>query len=207
MRFEWKRYKLTSLLIGVCIVVYIITVMTFGRETMSASQAIQAGGFNPLLIEYNHEYWRFITANFIHFGILHLLVNCYSLYNVGSFMERTFKPKHYTFILLISGIFTNVLPYIMYFLFDIGTFSVGGGISGVIFGLLGAMCVIAYRYKGVYYHIYRQLLPNILLMFGISILLPNISLWGHLGGFIGGILATWIVSYFIDKKKNQPLYN
>lgn len=207
MKIDWKKCKLTSLMIAICIIIYIITVFSFGRETMSSTQAILVGGFNPLLIDYNHEYWRFITANFIHFGIVHLLINCYSLYNIGAFLERTFKPKQYAFILLISAIFTNLLTYIVYLLFNIGIYSISGGISGVIFGLLGALCVIAYRYKGIYYHIYRQLLPNILLMFVISILLPNISLWGHLGGFIGGIIATLIVTSFIEKKKNRPLYN
>lgn len=207
MKFEWKRYKITSSLIIISVMVYAFTFLFYGRETMTVSQAVQMGGFNPLLIEFNHEYWRFITANFIHFGILHLLVNCLSLYNIGTFIERTFKPKHYLIILFVSAIFTNLLPYLLYVLFDTGMFTISGGISGVIFGLLGTMCILAYRYKGVYYHIYKELLPNIILMFVISIMVPSISLWGHLGGFIGGIIAAYFITDSIEKRKKQTLYN
>lgn len=206
MKLDYKKYKLTFSLITICVVLYVISLFLYGT-TMSATQAIEFGGFNPLLIRYDNDYWRFITANFLHFGVLHVLVNCYSLYNIGRFIEQTFKPKQYAFILLISAIFTNLLGYILYLLFDTGAFTVSAGISGVIFGLLGTLCVIAYKYKGLYYRVYRQLLPNILLMFAISLMVPSISLWGHLGGFIGGAIATLIVVYFIEKKKNRPLYN
>lgn len=206
MEKEIKRFKVTYGMILICLVVYLYTTLRFG-PTMNGNEAILVGGFMPELITYFHQYWRFITANFIHFGIVHILVNCYSLRSIGCFIENVFKRKHYLIILAFSAVFTNLLPYLMAILFSIGTFTVSGGISGIIFGLLGSLCVTAHHYKGVFYHVYRQLLPNILLMFLISVAVPSISLYGHLGGFIGGIIGTEIVIKMIEKEKKKQWYN
>lgn len=71
-----RRYKdciITYGLMGICIIVYLYTTLRYGVE-MSAMEGIEVGGFNPLYIYYNHEYFRFITANFIHFGLMHIFV-------------------------------------------------------------------------------------------------------------------------------------
>lgn len=206
MNSEIRKHKVTYSLILICLLVYLYTFIRFGIE-MNSYEGIMMGGYMPELVYYFHQYWRLITANFIHFGIIHLAVNCYSLRNIGCFIERIYHRKQYLFILLCSAFGTTFIPYLLYLLFSIGASTVSGGVSGIIFGLLGCLCVTAYQYKGVYYHVYRQLLPNIILMFIISICIPSISLFGHLGGFIGGMIGTKMVIYFIEKKKNKPLYN
>lgn len=206
MESKYKRYKITYSLIAISIIVYLYSLIKYG-VTMNAWEAYELGAFNPLLVDITHEYWRFITANFIHFGIIHLACNCFSLEGLGCFLEQTFKTKYYLFIILVSAISTNLLGYITYKINGYGMNTFSGGISGIIFGLLGAIVVVAHQYKGIYERIYRSLLPNIILMFAISFLVSNISLSGHVGGFIGGMIATAIVVNKIEKNKQTYMYN
>ncbi|MBS5115095.1 MAG: rhomboid family intramembrane serine protease [Erysipelotrichaceae bacterium] len=206
MENKYKKCKITYSLILICLIVYLYSFIKYG-ETMSAWEAYELGAFNPLFVEWSREYWRFITSNFIHFGIIHLACNCYSLQGIGCFLEQTFKSKHYLIIIMSSAICTNLLGYIAFLINGYGANTMSGGISGVIFGLLGAIVVIAYQYKGIYERIYRSLLPNIILMFLISFLASGISLSGHIGGFIGGMLATALVVNHIEKNKKETLYH
>lgn len=205
MKREFKHFKITYSLIALCIFVYLISFVLYG-PTMDVYEAYTFGGFFPASIQYNHEYWRFITANFIHFGLFHLIMNCYSMKNVGQVVELSFTPKEYIVILFTCMVTTNLFPYIMARVFQVGVNTISGGISGVIFGMLGCICVLAYFYKGVYHSIYQQLLPSIVLMFVISVSVPSISLFGHLGGFVGGVISTYVIVK-MRRKKHTVLYN
>ena len=71
MNQEYKIYKITYFLMAVNVITYLYTSLKYGLS-MSAMQGIQVGGFNPLYVYYYHEYYRLITANFIHFGLMHI---------------------------------------------------------------------------------------------------------------------------------------
>ena len=92
MNQEYKIYKITYFLMAVNVIAYLYTSLKYGLS-MSAMQGIQVGGFNPLYVYYYHEYYRLITANFIHFGLMHIFCNVYSLYNLGMLMEKILKEK------------------------------------------------------------------------------------------------------------------
>lgn len=104
-----RKYKdciITYVLMGICIIVYLYTTLRYGVE-MSAMEGIEVGGFNPLYIYYDHEYFRFITANFIHFGLMHIFCNIYSLYNLGILMEKILKKKKYAIVIIVSMLSTT----------------------------------------------------------------------------------------------------
>ena len=164
----------------------------FGEE-MNALEGLYFGGFNPVYIQLSHEYYRLLSANFIHFGILHLAVNCYSLYGLGLFIEKSLGLKKYLILILVSALTTTGLPYLFYLITGYGANVVSGGISGVIFGLIGALGALALRYKYIYMDIFKQLAPNIILMLIISFIIPSISLSCHLAGLIGGFVCTYIL--------------
>ena len=105
-----RKYKdciITYVLMGICIIVYLYTTLRYGVE-MSAMEGIEVGGFNPLYIYYDHEYFRFITANFIHFGLMHIFCNIYSLYNLGILMEKILKKKKYAIVIIVSMLSTTI---------------------------------------------------------------------------------------------------
>ena len=193
-RFLWKykKFPITISLICLCILVYGISFVLFGEE-MNALEGLYFGGFNPVYIQLSNEYYRLLSANFIHFGILHLAMNCYSLYGLGLFIEKSLGLKKYLILILVSALTTTGLPYLFYLITGYGANVVSGGISGVIFGLIGALGALAIRYKYIYMDIFKQLAPNIILMLAISFLVPSISLSGHLAGLIGGFVCTYIL--------------
>lgn len=193
-RFLWKykSFPITISLICLCILVYAMSFVWFGEE-MNALEGLYFGGFNPVYIQLSHEYYRLLSANFIHFGILHLVVNCYSLYGLGLFIEKSLGLKKYLILILVCALTTTGLPYLFYLITGYGANVVSGGISGVIFGLIGALGALALHYKYIYMDIFKQLAPNIILMLIISFIIPSISLSGHLAGLIGGFVCTYIL--------------
>lgn len=200
---KYKKAPITFLLITICVIVYIISFLLFG-ETMSSYDAIRFGGYNPLFVYANHEYYRLLTANFIHFGLIHIAVNCYSLYGIGAFIESVLKTKKYIIVLCVSAITTTSLPYILFLFNGFEANTISGGISGVIFGLIGALGALALKYKNVFLDIFKQLAPNVLLMLVISFVVPSISWSGHVFGMIGGFVSTYILLNIKPRKqKNQ----
>ncbi len=188
-----RQYPVTMILIIICVVVYIVSFILYGQE-MNVYEALDFGGYNPLYVDFYHEYYRLLTSNFIHFGIFHLLVNCYSLYNLGSFIESFMDRMNYIIILFISALATTGIPYILYLFNGFGSNSVSGGISGVIFGLIGAIIALAMLYHNIFDDVLRQLAPSIILMLLLSLTISSISMSGHICGMIGGFVATYILS-------------
>lgn len=198
---KYKKTPVTMILITICVIVYIISVLLFGIE-MNAKQGLSFGAYNPLYVIFGHEYYRLITANFIHFGLLHIIVNCYSLYGIGIFIERTLKTQKYIIVIMISALATTGLPCTLFLINGFEMYTISGGISGVIFGLIGSLGALALKYKNIFLDIFKQLAPNLILMLVISFVVPSISLSGHVSGFIGGFISTYII-LLLPKRKKQ----
>ena len=110
---KYKKYPITIGLILICIIVYVISVFIYG-PSMDAQQGLHFGAYNPLFVFWNHDYYRLLTANFVHFGLLHIIVNCYSLYGLGIFVESVLKMKRYLIVIICSALATSGLPYLLY---------------------------------------------------------------------------------------------
>ncbi|MFV0395857.1 MAG: rhomboid family intramembrane serine protease [Coprobacillaceae bacterium] len=208
MKIQYKKSPITFGVIAICVVMYLYTCIRFGSR-MTALEAVQVGGLHPILILELNEYYRLFTANIIHFDLMHIFCNCYSLYTIGSMMglEQLLKPKRYIFLIIISMLFTTGIPCLLYVIFNIGGNSIMGGLSGVVFGLIGAMLALAICFRGQYLQIFKQIYQSVLLMLVVSVLVPSISLVGHvagmIGGFVGMILIIKCVPLPIWKKKNK----
>lgn len=199
--YKYKKSPITYSVIGICIVVYVVSVLMYGVE-MSAYEGLTFGGYNPLLVAFGGDYYRLITANFIHFGLLHIVVNCYSMLGLGVFIENTLSRVEYIIILGVSALFTTLLPFVLFLINGFEANVVSGGISGVIFGLVGSLGALALCYKDVFMTVFKQLAPNVTMMLVISFIVPSISLSGHVSGMIGGFVATYIILKLKRKQKN-----
>ena len=133
-----------------------------------------------------NEYYRLLTSVFTHYSFLHFFFNMYALYIIGEQLESYIGKFKYLTIYLISGITSSLLS--MVFL-DNNSLSLGA--SGAIFGLLGSLI-----YFGYYYRVYlssvlkSQLIPLVCINLLIGFMMPGIDNAAHIGGLIGGILAT-----------------
>ena len=201
-RIDLKRFPITTALLVANIAYYLYTSVSYGFN-MSAQAGFMAGGFVPMVVVEMGQYWRFITANFVHFGFIHILVNMFSLYNVGPFVEYNFKKWEYICIIITSMFFTNAYGFFNYMINGIGGLTVSGGASGIIFGILGAIVVLGIYYQGYYERVLKSLLPSLILMIFISFSMSSISLSGHLGGLLGGMISTYIIIQIRNHKKNN----
>lgn len=194
-----KKYPVTSSLIIMSVCIYVVSVLKYGL-TMSAHEGMEMGAFNPLLVLIYGEYYRIITANFLHFGVIHVAINCYSLYNVGTLLERMIGMKNILVVVIVSAVTTSLWPLLSFLVFGNGANVVLAGISGIVCGLVGALFVVSYQYKEYLGNIHRSITKNIFFMILISVSLSGVSLSGHLGGLIGGMITMYIVLKNRNKK-------
>lgn len=95
-----------------------------------------------MLVYYGGQLWRLFTCMFLHAGILHLVVNLFSLYNLGNLIERIFGSAKFTLIYLSSGLWGSIASTI----FAPETAAVVSvGASGAIFGIAGAILYLGVR--------------------------------------------------------------
>ena len=128
---------------------------------------------------------RVVTSMFLHGGIIHLGLNMYCLYILGTQLESFYGKIKYTIIYLLSGIIGNLFTLLF-----ISSGSVAIGASGAIFGLLGALLYFGYHYRIYLGEVMRsQVIPLIVINVVISFIFGfnNIA---HLGGLFGGYLAS-----------------
>lgn len=135
------------------------------------------------------EWWRLITPVFLHANLIHLGINCYSLFIFGTQVEALFGYRRYIVIYMISGVASVVLSFVM-------SPSMSVGASGAIFGLVGAMLVHLYRHRKLFGERGRRRLVDVAVVAGINLLIglnPGIDNWGHVGGLIGGVVLAWLI--------------
>ena len=103
--------SVTLAMIVISVAIYVIINFIDHSDEKSAL-AIKYGAFYPPKIEYKQEYWRFLTANFVHVDLVHIFMNCYALYYLGgTFFEPFLGSLEYLYLVLISGIFSYLITY------------------------------------------------------------------------------------------------
>lgn len=183
-----KKVPPITLVIGIICVLYciVVNVVAFNLENANVA-AILSGAYYKLNVVGLHEYWRFFTAGFMHFDVLHLAINMIAFVNLGTAMERVFKKWQYISILLASILVGNIFAFICE-----GNI-LALGISGGLFGLLGAYIVCLFENGSIRHPLVRA---NVMKMVMINIfvsLMPGISGFAHLGGFLCGAFMSVIL--------------
>ena len=155
--------------------------------------------FHYTYVEEN-QWWRLLSPIFMHFSLAHLAFNCLWIYVLGEKIEMVDGKKAFILIVIISSISSNLLQY----------YSQGphlfGGLSGVIYGMLGFCMIIEMESKNDRYG-----LPPALYLFMIIWLLlgfmgildlfgfGKVANFAHLGGLVSGVMFAMIYKYFIKR--------
>ncbi|WP_181784656.1 rhomboid family intramembrane serine protease, partial [Pseudonocardia pini] len=127
------------------------------------------------------EWWRPLTAGFLHYGPLHLVFNMMALWLLGRELEPVLGRTRFLAVYLVSLLGGSAAVM----LFSEPNALVAGA-SGAVFGLMGALFVIARRLRAPMGQIVGLVAVNLV----ISVVVPGISLVGHLGGLVVGAAAT-----------------
>jgi len=179
-----KPYITISLLVimAVFYALQFLTDLVFGYDLL----AIYGMKSNEFIIA--GEYWRLVTAMFLHGSIIHLGFNLYALYILGRRVEQFFGSLRFLALFLIAGIAGNLFSFAF-------TAAPSLGSSTAIFGLLGAEGVFIYHHRNLFGEQFkvalRQIIQVALVNLVIGWMIPGIDNMGHIGGLIGGALFTW----------------
>ena len=197
---NYKETPVTYLLLGIIITIWLIIELL--GSSSNPGMLRDFGAITYIDIR-TGEYWRYLSAIFLHIGIMHLLVNSISLFILGSLLERLLGSYKFVTIYILSGIGGSSLSYSM-----ISPWSVGAGASGAIFGCLGALGVFFLLNKNSLGRSGKENFNAVLIMalinFGFGFAFPSIDNWAHLGGFISGAITSLGLS---PKIKLFPYYN
>jgi membrane associated rhomboid family serine protease len=169
------------------------------------------GAKTNYLIGYDHEYWRLVTPVFIHVNLPHVLINMYSLWVIGPWVEKLYGSAKFVVFWVVTGIAGVVGSYLTYFPGShpgvISSFLIknhddpSAGASGALFGLVGVLFVFGLKYRRELPEGFKRafgsgMLPIILLNLGIGFVGRNIiDNAAHMGGLLSGAALAAVVSY------------
>lgn len=164
---------------------------------------IKLGGKLNFLID-SGQTWRFVSPMFLHFGLIHILLNGYALYLLGKMIENVYGKRRFLIIYLVSGIAGVVASYL-------SSPSMSVGASGAIFGLIGAATVAGYKHKEdipPFFHRFygRGMIPWILFNLILGFSIDRIDNSAHVGGLIGGTVMALFLRAKIDSKYKPGIF-
>jgi membrane associated rhomboid family serine protease len=185
------EFSITRLLVVVNVVIYLAELAAGGTVSGTNNWIFDHGALIRDTCCYSNghslglahgEWWRLITAAFLHYGPLHLGLNMLALWWLGSPVEAALGRVRYVLLYLAAGLAGSTGALLL----TPNAFTVGA--SGAIFGILGALLVLEYQVTGsLAGQAMTLIVINLAFSAGFS---SNISLGGHVGGLIAGILGT-----------------
>lgn len=192
--FDKKKPIITYTIMAICVIVFALMYI-LGDGSLDNITLLKFGANLDVLTK-NGEYFRLITCAFLHIGVVHLIFNMYALYIIGPQVESFFGKIKYLSIYLISAVSASILSLVF------NTNTISAGASGAIFGLLGALLYFGYHYRVYLGNAVRsQIVPIIIinLLFGFT--MTGIDNAAHIGGLIGGVLASMALG--VPEKSNK----
>ena len=183
----------TKTLIAVNLLVYIITVVQ-GSGIDSPGGSLFSKWLLAAPFVAQGDWWRLITCAFLHANILHIAFNMLALWWFGSAVEMFLGRTRFLLVYLVSGLAGSAGALL------VTPNAPTVGASGAIFGILGAALVLE---RQRLYVLGGSALTVIVVNIVFTLLVPGISIGGHLGGLAGGALATLALSHF---GRQHPAY-
>jgi rhomboid protease GluP len=212
-RPSWSYAPATYVLVGINCLVFLVMVahhVSMGNPT--SDQLLYWGADNAGNVLIQGQWWRIVTAMFVHVGILHLATNMWCLWNLGLLAEPLMGSTGVLAVYILTGAAGNLLSTcVNWFWFnqdwvkfhDMGVFPAGAGASGAVFGIAGALIILLKSHrlpvppqelhklrKSVIYFAAINLVLGLSISFGTMVAHSGLSIdnMAHLGGFSCGLL-------------------
>ena len=181
---------LTYGLIAVNVVMFVLQMASGNLERDFALQPASVAAYD--------QYYRLVTSMFLHYGAMHLLFNMWALYVVGPPLEAWLGRLRFGALYTLSGLGGSVLVYLLSH-----PLSQTAGASGAIFGLFGAIFVVARRLNLDVRMIAAVVVLNLVFTFaGPALGTGAISWQGHVGGLVTGALIAAAYVYAPAQRRN-----
>lgn len=187
--FRFGRFPWITL--AVVLINLLVYGLTAGRGPLDIDAMVRFGGkVGPLITDLG-EFWRLLTANFLHRDALHVALNMFVLFNVGAALENAYRPLDYVALLLFSGLATMAFSLLL-------SDAVSVGASGMVYGCLGGIVVFGLKYRSILPARYRRILgeaaiPTVLVFLWIGWTSAGVDNSAHLGGLLAGVgMSSWL---------------
>jgi len=169
----------TKVLIGINLAAFLVQLSVGDRFTDSFDLFGQAWLSGRLQGVAEGQWYRLLTAMFLHGSYIHILFNMLSLWWIGGPLEAALGRARYLTLYFVSGLAGSALTYLI-----AAPNEPSLGASGAIFGLFGATAVLMRRLKYDMRPVIALLVINLIFTFGWS----NIAWQAHIGGLVGGVV-------------------
>lgn len=204
LRERVPRAAVTQLLIAANALVF-LAMLAGGAGLWHSSNGVQlAWGANFGPATQDGQWWRLGSALFLHFGVVHLALNMWALWDGGQFVERMYGPLRFAALYFAGGLAGNLLSLVAH-----RGHAVSGGASGAIFGLYGALLVFLWRERrNLQPHEFRWLFWAAVAFSVVTIvlgfLITGIDNAAHIGGFLAGMLCGVVFLRPLDAAQRVP---
>ncbi|QIM53362.1 rhomboid family intramembrane serine protease [Hydrogenophaga crocea] len=174
-----------------------------GGWTDVAPASLLAHGGNTTSSVQAGEWWRLLSATFLHGGLMHLALNMLGLWFAGSLLERIFGSRQFLLIYLASGLAGSVAS-----LHFAAQSHVSVGASGAVFGVAGALIAAVLQHRATLPKAFStQILGGFSVYLALSLVQgfarPGIDNAAHLGGLVAGLLIAWVLPERFDPQRYQ----
>jgi membrane associated rhomboid family serine protease len=186
--------QLTYVLIAINVIAFVAMAASGGGIDGRGGSVYRNGALYGPAVDAG-DWWRIITAGFLHSGLLHIAFNMYFLYFLGTLLEPEIGKLRFGiiyFVSLVGGSFGALL---------LSPDAVTVGASGAVFGLMAAG-ILAMRARGID-PMQSGLGITLLLNLGITFLIPDISIGGHLGGLVAGGIVGYLLFDVADRRRSS----
>jgi membrane associated rhomboid family serine protease len=185
----------TYVLIAINLIAFVAEIGTGGTISSGGGSLYRDGGlFGPAVA--HGDWYRIVTAGFLHAGLIHILFNMVALFFLGSLLEPGIGTPRFLavyFVSLLAGSFGALL---------LSPNALTVGASGAVFGLLSAAFIFA-RHRGLE-QIAGQIGFFIILNIVFTINSSDVSVGAHLGGLVAGVLCGFLI-VFAERRARRPV--
>lgn len=194
MRNAFSSFNVTNTLILLNLIAYLATALFSANLVEMDTRVLVSFGalYGPLIFGYD-EWWRLLSAMFLHGGMTHLLMNMFSLYIVGRPAQIYFEKRAFLAIYFFAGLIGAVASLAVH------PQSVGIGASGAIFGIFGALAGFFLVHRERIGAQSKMFMKNFGVIIALNVLLglsiPSIDMSAHIGGLAAGLIGGVLLSY------------
>ncbi len=185
-----KKIPLVTIAVSLlCILVYLLRLYLKELTIIDSAIAIVLGAYYKAFVLGMNQYWRFLTAGFVHMEFGHLIFNLYAFFSIGRFLEPLLGRCKYLLVLLVGIIMGSL------FEFSVGGNLVAYGLSGGVYALLALLIIVLIK-SGMIKN--PRILAQIVIIAVVCLFdnfSPNVGWLAHLGGLISGLLLGFIFIY------------
>lgn len=157
------------------------------------------GATGTIPVDEYGRFWSFLTANYLHGGILHIVFNLMAFRQVAPLVSQEFGSNRMVIIYTVGGIGGFILSYLVGIRFTIGA-------SAAICALVGSLLYYGKNRGGTHGTlVYREVGGWVIGLFLFGLIVPGINNWGHGGGLVSGLLLGILLGY--NEKRRETTFH